>query len=345
MNKKLLLIALSFLSASVLAQPEPTQTGSSLTLNSDKFDISFSPTAFHMFGRTEYNFILTEQVIDTGGQIIGLTTRSRLEFPLDVLMVGGSVGINSPETADKFWSIEAGYYINLNNPKKSMLDSDWSTLENYYSETLFSFTHSNAEMNTTLFNAEATRELFTSNNVGIAILAGFRYQRIQQDITGYNGWFITDLSDSLLPRDTITSTEQALYYRVTYQGPQIGALTRIDFNQSLQVNLKTAASLTWIDDLDSHILRGFHTFSDGHGLGFISNVNIRWFWNRQLGGRDTYIDFMGSFDYYEANLTKTLEQYAYGGPSEAPVGYTTGGLPHDIKSQQFRVGLRFGMML
>ncbi|HEX2897003.1 MAG TPA: omptin family outer membrane protease, partial [candidate division Zixibacteria bacterium] len=287
---------------------------------------------------------LTEQVIDTAGRLVNLTTRSLLEYPLDVVMVGGSFGIMSLEESEKFWSIEASYYTNLNDPKKSMFDSDWLTLENNFGETLVSYTHSNAEMSTTLINIEATRELFSSGNARIAILAGFRHQKIEQRIIGYNGYFVNDPYNPSTTQQDVTYDDDALYYRVVYKGPQLGALTRIDLTDNIQLDLKTAGSLTWVNDFDDHYLRNFHTFADGHGLGFISNLNVRWFWNRQFGGHATFIDFMGSFDYYESNISDTREQYQYS-PFEAPAGYTTGGLPHDIKSKQVRLGLRFGMVL
>lgn len=344
MKKKLLPFVLFLAVASLQAQTEQAPATANLSLASKDFNFYFTPSAFHMFGRTEYEFSLTEQVTDTAGRLVNLTTRSLLEYPLDVVMVGGSIGIMSLEESDKFWSIEASLYTNINNPKKSMFDSDWLTLDSNFDETLVSYTHSNAEMSTTLINIEATRELFSLNNVSIGILAGFRHQKIEQHIVGYNGYFVNDPYNPNTSQQSVTYDDDALYYRVVYKGPQLGALTRIDLNDNIQVDLKTAGSLTWVDDFDDHFLRNFHTFADGHGLGFISNLNVRWFWNRQLGGRHTFIDFMGSFDYYESNITETREQYAYS-PFEAPAGYTTGGLPHDIKSQQVRFGLRFGLIL
>jgi len=344
MNKKSLIFALLFLASTALSQTEPAPAVSNISIDAGSFNFYFSPSVYHMFGRTEYEFSMTSQVADTGGQFVDSTSRRLLEYPLDVVMVGGSFGIMSLEESEKFWSIEASYHTNINDPKKSMYDSDFSTLENYYNETLVSYTHSNAEMSTTLINIEATRELFSMSNVSFAILAGFRHQKIEQRVIGYNGYVVTDPLNPSTSQQEVTYDDDALYYRVVYKGPQLGALTRIGLTDNIQLDLKTAGSLTWVNDFDDHYLRNFRTFADGHGLGFISNLNVRWYLNPQFGGHATFIDFMGSFDYYESNITKTQEQYQFS-PTEKPVGYTTGGLPHDIKSQQVRLGLRFGMLL
>ena len=337
---KYLAIFILTLATSIYAQVDPTSTESVQTIKTDKIDFTFTPAAFYLFGKTEYDFHLTQLVADTSGALVDFTVRSFLEFPLDVFVAGASIGIGSPEDADKSWSAEVGMFTNVSDPGKSMKDSDWYTLENNFAETMVSYTESDAKMDMLLVNAEVTKELFNVGNADIAILAGFRYQKIEQNIIGYDGWQL----DTNFVQQPVSGTGPALDYMVTYKGPQFGALTRIDFSSSVQINIKTAVSLTWVKDKDDHLLRKFHTLADGQGIGFISQIGARWFTGSRLMGHNSYVDFVGSYDYYKADISSTRVQYGDGGPSEPPVGYTVGGLPHDIKSQQFKLGLRFGLI-
>ena len=337
---KYLAIYVLFLTTSLYAQVEPISPEPISTIASDRFNFTFTPAAYYLSGKTEYDFHLTQLVIDTSGAVVDLTVRSLLEFPLDLFMAGASIGIGSPEGVERFWSAQVGVFTNLSDPRKPMKDSDWFTLENNFPTTLFSYTESDAKMDMLLANFEVTKELFNIGKAEIALLAGFRFQKIEQNIIGYNGWYL----DTNFTQQPVSGTDPAIDYMVTYKGPQFGALTKIDFSPGVQINIKTAVSLTWVKDKDDHLLRKFHTIADGQGIGFISHFSARWFTGSKLMGRKSYVDFVGGYDYYYANISSTRVQYAYGGPSEPPVGYTTGGLPHDIKAQQIRFGLQFGLI-
>ncbi len=337
---KYLAICFLTLTTSIYAQVEPTTAESASTIATGKFDFTFTPSAFYVFGKTEYDFHLTVPVVDTSGALVDYTVRSLLEFPLDALMAGASFGVVSPEGANRPWSAKIGVYTNLSDPGKLMKDSDWETLENNFPTTLFSYTESDVKMDMILVNAEITKELFSNDNAGISLLIGYRYQKIEQNIIGYNGWYL----DSNDMKQTLSGTEPALDYMVTYKGLQVGALTNVEFGQNLQITIKTAASFTYVNDKDDHLLRKFYTTSNGLGIGFVSQLGARWYNNLYFMKHQTFIDFVGGYDYYEANLSKTWVQYADGGPLNPPVGNTLGGLPHYIKSRQFSFGLRFGLV-
>lgn len=342
MKSLFLLILVS--ATTLFAQPETAVDDLSQTSDSKNFRFKISPGAFHIFGRTEYEFALTQIVVDTSGENITVAVRSLLEFPLDAFLIGGSIGLGSLEEAVSFWNIEIGIFANINDPRKKMKDSDWLALENYFSETQFSYTESDPQMDMIIFNFEGAKEVINLSGGGIAILAGFRYQKIEQLEIGYEGWF-RDLDSNLTfqPQQLVSGTGPALYYEITYKGPYFGALTKINLSQSLQLNFKTAVSLVWINDFDDHLLRGFHTDADGNGLGLLSELKLRWFSKTLFGGQQTHIDFLGSYDHFSASLTKNFYQYADGGPFEQPQGYSTGGLPHDIKSGQFKTGIQIGI--
>jgi hypothetical protein len=343
---KQVFVLICSLTPALFAQPESETNGPLQNYQERKLQFKFSPAAFHMFGHTDYEFELTQTVVDTNGEFIDLTTRSLLEFPLNAFLIGGTVGIKSPEGAPNFWGIEIGVFTNINDPGNSMIDSDWLTLENYFSETKFSHTESDAKMDVIDVSLEATREVVNLGSGGIGLLAGFRYLKIEQQEIGYEGWF-RDLDSNLTfePQEPVSGVGPVLNYEITYKGPQFGTFTRINLNRKIELNLKAAVSLTWINDFDDHLLRGFHTFADGTGLGILSDLRVRWFTKPLIGSKETCIDLYGSYDHYQADLTKNFYQYADGGPFEQPLGFSTGGLPHDIKSEQFKVGIMLGIGL
>ncbi|MGH8014745.1 MAG: hypothetical protein ACREBV_00980 [Candidatus Zixiibacteriota bacterium] len=336
---KSICVSLLFITSSLFAQSVPAPVDSNKIIVPDNIEFTFTPAAFYSFGETEYEFELTQTFVDTAGDFVDLTTRSLLEFPLDVFLFGGSLAMYSPGAAKSFWSIELGIYANVTDPSKAMKDSDWLTLEKYFPETMISYTESGAEMNMLLANIEAVKELIDFGGGGICLLVGYRYQKIEQTAIGYEGWFL-DTNDV---RQPISGTAPAIDYRVTYKGPQFGLLTKIVLSQALHLSLKTAGALARVDDFDDHLLRKFHTFADGNGIGFVSDLKLHWNSGLKVGGHPAFFDFTGNFDYYNAELSQTFEQYADGGPYERPVGYRTGGLPHKIRSHQFRTGIRFAI--
>ncbi len=339
---KYLAISFLILASSLYAQVEPTTTESASAIAIGNYDFTFTPSAFYVFGKTEYDFHLTQRVVDTSGVAYNYTIRSLLKFPLGAFMAGACLGIGSLEDADRPWSAKIGVFTNFSDPGKLMKDSDWLILENdyYYERTTLGYTESGVKMDMLLVNAELTKALFETENAEISLLVGYRYQKIEQNIIGYNGWQI----DTNFVQQPISGTEPALDYLVTYKGPQVGALTRLDFGQNLQIDIKTAASLTSVNDKDDHLLRNFYTTSSGLGMGFVSNLSARWYNNLYFMENRTFIDFVGGYDYYEADVSSTRVQYEDGGPGENPMGDSEGGIPHRLKSRQFSFGLKFGLV-
>jgi hypothetical protein len=291
-----------------------------------------------MSGKTEYDFNLVQEFILLSGDTIAIGTRSLLEFPLDAVLVGGTIGINLATEEKTIGTVEFGLYTNMNDPGGLMKDHDWIAYPGVFDGKI-SYTESEAKMEMLLFSFQGTVRLFDLGGASISFLGGYNYQKIEQSIIGFTGWFI----DSNLTQQPQSGTEPAIDYRVTYKGPKFGISIQEDFGQRIQLNVQSGLSLIWADDFDDHLLRKFHTFADGDGSGTFARAGLRLNLSRGSGGMQSFIDFIGSYDYISVSAKQTFEQYADGGPNENPVGTSFGGLPHDFKSSQYRFGASLGL--
>ena len=308
-----------------------------------QINFTVKPSFWKMSGETEYDYNVTYPVILPSGDMVVRSNRSLLEFPLDVKMAGGSVGIMKSNQEKTIWTVELGLYTNVGDPGGLMKDHDWLSLPTYF-DGKFSYTESNAKMKMVMFDFEGTALIFDFGGASISILGGYRYQKIEQEIIGFSGWFIDWLFDTNLTQQLQSGYEPAIDYWIIYKGPKFGLSFQKEFSSKVKLNLKSAFTMVWAEDFDDHLLRGFHTFADGTGSGILTGGNIRWDLNDQLSGGQPFVEFQASYDYFSVDATQTFEQYADAGPNEFPVGTSFGGLPHDLKSSQFRFGVNLGLI-
>ena len=325
-----------FMTASTSAQDqaEPEEI-----LLPKKISFTIKPSVWRMSGETEYDFNLSQNLPLPNDSSVLVTTRSLLEFPLDVYLAGVSVGINRGTDERTAWTIEIGIYTNIGDPDGLMKDHDWFTIPGVF-DGKFSYTESEAKMKMVMFDLEGTALIYDFGGASISILGGYRYQKIEQEIIGFSGWFI----DTSLTQQTQSGTEPAIDYWIIYKGPKFGLSFQKDFSSKVQLNLKSAFSMVWAKDFDDHLLRGFHTFADGTGKGILTGGNLRWNLNNLISNRHTFFELQANYDYLSVDATQTFEQYADGGPNENPVGTSFGGLPHDLKSSQYRFGVNLGFI-
>ena len=308
-----------------------------------QINFTVKPSFWKMSGETEYDYNITYPVVLLSGDTVDYAIRSLLEFPLDVAMAGGSVGIMKSNQEKTIWTVELGLYTNVGDPGGLMKDHDWLSLPTYFVGKI-SYTESDAKMKMLIFDIEGTALIFDFGTASISILGGYHYQKIEQEIIGFSGWFIDWFIDSNLTQQLQSGNEPAIDYWVIYKGPKFGLSFQKEFSSKVQLNLKSAFTMVWAKDFDDHLLRGFHSFADGTGTGILTGGNIRWDLNDQISGGQPFVEFQASYDYFSVDATQTREQYADAGPNENPVGTSFGGLPHDLKSSQFRFGINLGLI-
>ncbi|MCH7948820.1 MAG: hypothetical protein IIC66_13585, partial [candidate division Zixibacteria bacterium] len=68
-----------------------------------QINFTVKPSFWKMSGETEYDYNITYPVVLLSGDTVDYAIRSLLEFPLDVAMAGGSVGIMKSNEEKTIW--------------------------------------------------------------------------------------------------------------------------------------------------------------------------------------------------------------------------------------------------
>ncbi|MBD3403165.1 omptin family outer membrane protease [candidate division GN15 bacterium] len=315
------------------------------------FHVSIEPSLSSQFGHTTYFFDLSASS-STPGDITYLA--SELEFPIDQFMVGGSVRLQSYLGNVEDWSLTLSGYRSISQPRGIMTDADWITIVGGF-DGMWSYTESDPEGTNTVLLFEFTKRVLERRPHSFGLVAGFRWQRIVQDIDNFVGWQI-DYENPGSQRVTFEyDNVPAIYYRVTYLMPHAGAQAALRFSEAVSLDLRAAYALTMADDYDDHIIRNKESTADGTGSAFLASLRGEWLLAQRKPGARPFIGVEAEF------LTLKVEgdqkQFWYDdetgfernpqtGEIEEVVrverGTTISGLPHEFTSTQFRVGLRFG---
>ena len=307
---------------------------------------ALAPQVWQNFGYTEYIMDMAF-VTDSGPYLL----KSQLEFPLDVTMAGIMGGLYSTRNTLYAWSVEVGYFSNVDDPGRVMKDHDWETVWRvigpdtviYWGQVeKFSYTKSKAEMKSHLLTAEGFLRVLHKKHFDLDIWGGFRYQKIEQDIIGYEGWQL--LRDSSVARDTaVSGTAPAIYYRVTYKTPHLGLRSNIRLGQYSTLGARAAFALVWTSDFDDHLLRKKTARANISGHGFISSMNARYL--IPAGGRfQPFFELAAGFLYFHASGNQTQRWYGDDPITEDDdTGLSLSGIPHEINSLQVSVGVKVGV--
>ncbi len=294
-----------------------------------------APSVMYTFGETEYIMDITYL---SNGHI--MTLKSQLEFPLDGMMAGMTARMYCAQQKLYTWSVEVAYYRNINDPGGIMKDHDWMTDTLTWSVYKFSYTESDATMKSRLATLDVTLRVYQHRSFHIDLWGGIRYQKIEQDIIGYEGWQY----DTAGVRHDISGTEKAMEYEVTYKTPHLGLQMEVGLEKASQLRLRAGYAMVWTSDVDDHVLRYKVATSDIKGNGFLGGVNffhqvivseqLRWFF-----------DLFGNVSYFHAQGNQV--QRWYGDDPATPsddTGYILSGIPHEINSTQAQLGVKLGVL-
>ncbi|UCD95392.1 MAG: hypothetical protein JSU69_04915 [Candidatus Zixiibacteriota bacterium] len=273
--------------------------------------------------------------------------KSKLEFPIDAVLLGGEASIGQDSKGKRNWSVELGIFTNLNDPGNVMKDHDWftGTTDVGYFDGKFSYTESKAEMTHTVIAIKGEKRIASSKKFALYGYAGYRYQKISQDIIGYDGWQIDIFNDPSFTKvyggdDTV----KALLYEVTYKGPFLGVEYDYYFTPSIYIGIEAAAMPTSVSDYDNHLLRKKDGKAEGTGVGFLSSVFMHlepW-----RTGPSTLIFFDIEGELFTARVSTKQVQEWYGDDpfsEDDDTGVIIRNIPHDVRSTQFNLGLRIGV--
>lgn len=307
-----------------------------LSAQTKPYSLNFKPYIGLSSGKTEY-------IIDIKIPYEGLIyfVKSQLEFPLDQTMIGGEVELKLSPGTQREWAFTVGLYTQVNDLAGKMYDHDWTN----YPDRIYrkiSYTESDAEGKNNILLVEIDKMVLIGKRGSLSLTGGFRYQNIDQDIIGFKGWQL-DPDNSYEPFSFDVPNIEALTYEVIYKLPNAGFRIQYYINNKINLRSRIAYTRAFISDFDDHKLRFKTTESDITGNGLLADFGLRMNFG-PTPGKGFFIEFDGDFTYIKASGTSTQSWY---GNDPAGDDDETGevhiGIPHEINTTQFRVGLVLGL--
>ncbi|MEW6051169.1 MAG: omptin family outer membrane protease [Candidatus Zixiibacteriota bacterium] len=299
--------------------------------------VSIKPYVAVNSGHTTYE--MDESGYD-GSEFIRV--RSKLEFPLDVTLAGANVTVELP---DRRWRLEGGFWANVQDPDKKMKDYDWLTA-GPFNDAMISYTESDALMSAFEFKLGAGYRVLEREKVRWFVNAGFRYQKVDQDINGYKGWQL----DTNLQRFPVAGTEPAIAYQISYKMPLFGMSIEWQPLPSLKFSLSGSGVYFWVNDVDDHLIRGKESTAKGTGTGGLGGIEGAYLFGSGSRGVTPFIGFTGELLYLSSTARQTQRwyrdelDYSTDPPTVlVPAGTVIYGIHHKITSKQTRIGVSAGV--
>ncbi|HKK21799.1 MAG TPA: hypothetical protein VJ983_10030 [candidate division Zixibacteria bacterium] len=314
-----------------------------------KIQIDLQPTLGYHSGKTSYEFLLTQTPSDT---VHIYAVQSKLEFPTDATLIGANFRIR-PLSDLRKWNLRGSIFTNVTDPKKVMTDSDWESASGTSGLELFSYTESGVQMSMINVDVNFSARLFRIGSGGASLLAGVQFERINQDIIGFSGWYKSFDSSTYSFRSTLlpqSGSGTVLTYRLTRFEPYGGVQLYAEPSSKFEGELNLAAGPVRFTDRDDHLLRHKLSTADGNGLGLLGSIRGDILLTR--GRKYNYLLAL-SAKFEHASITGTQQQTWYAdetvivAPGDTVVyaakGTTIGGLPHDLKYDFIALGVMFGI--
>jgi outer membrane protease len=272
-----------------------------------------------MIGHTTYHikFITFNQEMESD-----VKSDSELEFPLDVFMLTGNVGLEGKLKGGKHWGVKLAVSKNINHPGGYMKDSDWISIPKDNINAKFSYTESDAQLNALLICLEGHLGLVRKARLNIDLVGGYEYQNFSFEILGIRGWQGFNLSERIY-FDAYQDTN-VLDYDITYKIPYLG--TAIRYQAIPQLNWEALLAVsphTQVRDHDDHLLRFKTADSECSGWALKVGTDIRW----NLFGTPTSSNWSFTFGFYYTQISTkgSQAQTWYGDDPASPDFDDTGG--------------------
>ena len=296
---------------------------------------TIAPYTEVVLGSTEYTLLATG-------------VKSRLEFPLNILVLGLSseYALRSGEIEEWRFLLSAGTAVS--GPWGVLKDHDWYLVEGV-PPIKFSYTESEAEM--IFFEAEGgvEKRLFSARDASLFGSLGYAFQYISQNALGYSGWqYVQDPNpsandDYVYAIGVMNSDLLALEYTIAYHLVAAGGVLRWWPYRSFELELSLLPQLMYVSDRDDHVLRNKLSTAAGFGGGLAGGVSLsyRWQGNPEY---QSYVSFTGGLLYLRAVTEQTQEWY---GDDPGTAGDDTGqkytGITHIIQTLQGSFGVSAGV--
>jgi outer membrane protease len=300
----------------------------------DQLVFSFSGAIGRMFGQTSYELEVPDPVQGV---------MSLLEFPLGSTIVNLNLDLEKKTNNTTHWAIHTSFKTNIDDPGNKMKDSDWFLFSGY-PPAYFSYTESDSGMRFLQADIGVEIKLFSGRLFDLYATGGYRYQYVDYDILGYDGWQYADLSpvdgQPELYVTSAPSTLKVLEYHISHHAPTIGFAFSID-TPYLTLDMAAGYQLVLISDYDDHLLRTKLSTAEGPGHGILCSLEGNYTLGPKIGSFKPYIFFAADYSYTYADIDQKQEWY--GSADSVPAGTVYTGISHIIESSLFTSMLGIGL--
>lgn len=270
---------------------------------------------------------------------------SELIFPLDTWLEGARLRCKPPVRGRRFWSVELAFHTNLLDPLGLMQDYDWWMYPNI-PKVPFSYTESAAAMRWYQASAEAQIAWVSGGWGSLALAFGYRFQFIEQQITGYTGWQYDDRNppDGQPELYEIAGSDPALDYRVVYHTATAGLALTLTPALGITLSAEAGLALPYVSDRDDHLLRCKLSTASGFGYGGYAGLEARYTWTHSNPRLRPFLALSGSVLGLRARTLQTQTWYGNDpGYSGDETGTSLYGIDHQISTRQYRAAFVSGL--
>jgi hypothetical protein len=294
----------------------------------------FTMTIDTVWAMGDTRYLMEEPGIIPTGVPRGVS--SELIFPLNTLVEGMRFHYMPARPGGLRWSLEVSVHTNLIKPYGLMLDYDWWMFPGSPKVPFF-YTESAAVMRWCLAGAELQFDLRSGAWGRVALAFGYRFQFINQLITGYKGWTLDDNLDGTLEPYTPEQNlnDYVLDYMIFYNTATAGLTLTLNPAPPVSVTAEAGFALPYVYDYDDHLLRHKLSTASGVGYGGYAGLEARYTWSPASSRLRPFIALSGSGLWLFANILQT--QYWY------DTGYWESGIDHRISTRQYQVAFIFGL--
>lgn len=249
---------------------------------------------------------------ETDPAIGPVSVRSELVWPLDVMLVEGSLELRAWTNAGREVGLVLKGAASLSTPGGSMRDSDWIAVPRLeIPESKFSYTESGVELSYYRFDAALRVGLARDDEgdppLSASVLLGYRHAQHTYDAFGLDG------AQSPLPSGSpifvhLHPSMQVLHFEARRMAPYLGLAVRCRVHPRLRFDAEADLLAMVARDVDDHVLR--HKLAEGAAYGPGVSVGLRPRW--EVGKRGSLSLAIGAnveLEYYVA--PGTLRQHFY----------------------------------
>ncbi|OEU75798.1 MAG: hypothetical protein BA869_09815 [Desulfuromonadales bacterium C00003107] len=250
--------------------------------------ISFSPAEARVSASIGTGYLAGDTQYQIGGSVInaaGVTEYhfpiSELKFPLDAVMVKGTVTVDFA----KRWTLMASASTNITDDTGKMEDSDWGIWDWSSPGSLDIYSESDTDMDALLlegkvsfmfcqgYYGQSSTNGMANSDIRFKFLAGlgYKYQEFDFEVSNFDQWYP---SVPAAPHDRVSGL--GLTYEAEYHIPYLELSMEMNVAEKflLEIGLAYAPFVDFQDE-DQHLLRDLKAISDHDWDGDAMFVRLR----------------------------------------------------------------------